>query len=202
MTDMKALARTCLPALLALGVATAGVTTAGAQSSDAAPKAQSGASAEQKAAMQAQMRVRQLQKQISQLQNKALEQNPELQSQRDELKSLVQEKMKEQGVDPEASGKRLQAIREQVQGGNVSKEKQKSLAEEFRSKRGELMKARRSAMQSEAVRTERKAFREDLMAAMKKIDPNADKLVANFRQAISEMRQSRQRGGGMSGGGG
>jgi len=217
MTIASIIGRVGASAALVLGLSAGSIAVAqekndkGSEAQSQQEKADNGGGARQQQApgrsqemVELQQRVQKLQKEVQELQQKALDNNPELKQQRDDLQALVESKMQAEGVDAEAEQERMKEIRGKMQGGDVSKQQQQELAKEYREKRSTIMKARQSAMQDEEVQKAQKQLREDLQAAMKEQDPEADQLIADYRVAMKELRQkarqSRAQQGGAGGG--
>lgn len=203
MTIASLIQRGAMSALLVGGLAGASVAPAQDNGGSGSAGAESQAQNTQQELRQLQQRVRKLQKQIREIQQKTLENNPELGDQRDEFRDLVESKMSEEGVDAEADRKRMKEIREKMRGGDVSKEERQKLQEEMQTKRRAMMQARRSAMQDKEVQKKREQLRSDLQSAMKKEDPEAEKLIEEYKQSTKKLReQARSAAPGRGQGGG
>lgn len=139
--------------------------------------------------MQTQRKLQSLQKEIGQLRQTALEENPELAAQRDELRDLIISTMQDNGHSPEEDQARMREIQGKLQSGEVEQAEKQQLVQEMRQKQQSLMRGQRQAFQNEEVQAKAKQFEQDLVAAMKELDPEAEALIQELNQTQQRMRQ-------------
>jgi len=178
--------------LLALAVASAGISGPVVAEQSQGDGGQSAAQSGQQLPVQKLQKQRQAIQQLSQklfkIQQATLEANPELKQQRDDLMSLVDTKMKEAGHEPQAKRDKIKGLQQQLQGGDLSQEKAQSLNEELRKAKGSLRKAQQQAMQDQEVQQQRQALSQSLVSAMKEQNPKAEQLLADLQQARKQYR--------------
>lgn len=186
------------------GIAMAMLTGAAIGQQQAAPGGQAGELMQQ--VQQKQAEIQKLNQQLAEIRQATIEANPELADQRDQLLASVDEKMAEAGHDPEASRKKIQDLQEQLQGGELSAEKNQSVSKELRQEQTAMQQAQSQAMQDEAIRTEIQSLNEDLMAAMREQNPRTDELISQLQtaqqeyQALMQRAMQQQQGGPQQGG--
>lgn len=159
-----------------------------------APEAQTqnqGPSAGQgrQALAQTQRKLQNLQRELGKLQQKALKDNPDLAKQRQALQDLVVSTMKDKGHTPEKDMQRMQEIRSKLQSKDVEKGQKQKLVQEMRDHQRSLIQARRDAFQDKKVQQKSSEFRDNLIAAMKKSDPDAESLIKEYNQTRQQLQQ-------------
>ncbi len=187
--------RSGLLAVLLAGVMTAAAPAMAQQEGSAGNGGGAEAAKEQSSGKPANARaeMRKLQKRLGDIRDQALENNPELKEQRQSLKDAVNARMAEEGVDPETDVARLREIAKKLRSGKVEGEEQKTLTKEYREKRQTLLTARRKALGDEKIQKQRKAFEDDLRAAMIEQEPETKALIAEYRKQRTQMRQKMQK---------
>ncbi|WP_435099823.1 hypothetical protein [Arhodomonas sp. AD133] len=187
--------RSGLLAVLLAGVMTAAAPAMAQQEGNAGNGGGADAAKAQSSAQPANPRaeLRELQKQLGEIRDQALENNPELKEQRQSLKDAVNARMADEGVDPETDVERLRELAEKLRSGEVKGEEQKTLTKEYREKRQALLTARRKALGDEEIQKQRKAFEDDLRAAMIEQNPETEALISKYRKQRTQMRQKMQK---------
>ncbi|MCS4503200.1 hypothetical protein KBTX_01044 [wastewater metagenome] len=154
-----------------------------------------GQAAQQKAAQQggklveSRLKVRKLSQKLSKIRQSAIKNNPDLAKQRDALRQSVNDSIRSSGVDPKKDVARLREIAKKLRAGDVKGEEQKALTKEYRKKREALLEARRKALSNEDIQASQKKFRDELLAAMKKEDPNTEDLIKQYNAAQRDLRK-------------
>ncbi|MDZ7645448.1 MAG: hypothetical protein U5K76_15285 [Woeseiaceae bacterium] len=147
--------------------------------------------------------IQQLGTELKSIQEATMEANPELAAQREELVTLVDTKLVEAGHDPAASRDKIEDLQGQLQGGELSQDKQQAVSQELRSEVNTLQQAQNQVMQDEEVRSKQQSLNDDLLKAMEEQNPKTEELIADLRQAQQQYQQlanraRQQRSGGMS----
>lgn len=156
------------------------------------PPSGSGAAASSSTELaKARQKARNLQKKIRDLQSKALENNPELRKRQEQLKKQVQKKMAGNGFSPDQR-QRLKSLKANLGNQGSGKAPNRKRMKEFQKLMKARSQARQQAMQDPAIQKARKAFREDLMAAMKEHNPKTPQLVSKLRKHAREFRRLRR----------
>lgn len=164
-----------------------------AESGSEAEQKQSSGAADRKAIMQTQRKMQNLQRELGKVQQKALEENPELAEKQEALQDLVISTMQDNGHTPEKDMERMKEIREKMQSGDVEKAEKQKMAQEMRKHQQSLVQARQEAFQDEEVQKKTSEFREELMAAMKETDPEAESLIEEYNKTRQKMQQDMQK---------
>lgn len=146
-----------------------------------------------------QMELQQIQQRLAEVQQQALEDNPGLEAQRDELEELVIRKMEEAGYDPDSSMETLENVQGQIQDESLSDEERQQMLQEAQQAQQDLQEAQQVAMQDDEVVEAQQAFQDDLMNAMRDIEPDTDEMIEDFQRIQEEMQGGM--GGGQGGGG-
>lgn len=141
-----------------------------------------------------QMELQQIQQRLAEVQQEALEENAGLQAQREELEELVISKMEEAGYDPDASMETLENVQGQIQDESLSDEERQQMLQDAQQAQQDLQEAQQAAMQDDEVIEAQQAFQDDLMEAMREIEPDTDEMIEDFQRLQQEMQ-----GGGMGG---
>lgn len=173
-------------ALLALALAGP---VAGAQQEQQAPAAGTGDTAPAEDAFAARLRVSELEQQLEGIRNRALESSPALQEQQQALQQKVNLRMKERGVDPQADLERLREIATQLRSQSLAEAEQQELVDEYRQKRQRLLEARNAVLGDGEIRQARKQFSQELLVAMKKVEPDVEQIIRRYNEAQAEFRR-------------
>ncbi|MBA1145590.1 hypothetical protein H0Z60_00820 [Ectothiorhodospiraceae bacterium WFHF3C12] len=139
--------------------------------------------------MQTQRKLQNLQKELGQLRQQALEENPELAEERENLRDLLISTMQDNGHSPEKDQARMKEIQSKLQSGDVEQGEKQQLVQEMRKHQRSLVQGQREAFQSKEVQEKAKQFEENLVAAMKETDPEAESLIQEFNQTQQQMQQ-------------
>lgn len=141
-----------------------------------------------------------LNQQLTELRDRAIEANPELAQQRDALQSSLETGMKDAGYDMTEGRARIEELQGQMQGGELTPAEQQEKNQALRSELGEMRAAQGEAMEDAEFKKRREALNEDMIAAMKEVDPQAETLIRDLQVAQREYQQlaqqaMQQRGG-------
>jgi len=157
----------------------------GPQTEQQAPSAANG----RQALAQTQRKLQNLQRELGKLQQKTLKKHPELAKQRKDLQDLVVSTMKDKGHTPEKDMQRMQEIRKKLQSKDAEKGEKQKLVKEMRDHQRSLIQARRDAFQDKKVQQKSGEFRDNLIAAMKDTDPDAESLIKEYNQTRQQLQQ-------------
>lgn len=172
-----------------LGLALAGPTVAAAQQDQQSPAAPNGETAPAEDVFAARLRVSELQQQLEGIRNRALESSPSLQEQQQALQQKVNERMEARGVDPQADLERLREIATQLRNESLAEAEQQELADEYRQKRQRLLEARNAVLGDEEIRQAREQFGQELLVAMKEVEPDVEQVIRRYNEAQAEFRR-------------
>lgn len=141
-----------------------------------------------------------LNQQLTELRDRAIEANPELAQQRDALQSSLETGMKDAGYDMTEGRARIEELQGQMQSGELTPAEQQEKNQALRSELGEMRAAQGEAMEDAEFKKHREALNEDMIAAMKEVDPQAETLIRDLQVAQREYQQlaqqaMQQRGG-------
>ncbi len=134
-----------------------------------------------------QARLQQIQQHLSMVQQTAIEESPDLQAENEELDELVEEKIADQGHDPEAMIQTLSSLQEQYQSEDLTEQDRQQILQEFQGVQQQLQLAQEIAMQDSQVVAAQEVFRENLLEAMREHEPATDDLIEEFEQVQQEM---------------
>jgi predicted Zn-dependent protease len=134
-----------------------------------------------------QARLQQIQQHLSMVQQTAIEESPDLQAENEELDELVEEKIADQGHDPEAMIQTLSSLQEQYQSEDLTEQDRQQILQEFQGVQQQLQLAQEIAMQDSQVVAAQEVFRENLLEAMREHEPATDDLIEEFEQIQQEM---------------
>lgn len=175
-----------LPFAALLALALAGPTTVLAQQEQ--PPTPSGEAAPAEDALAARQRVSELRQRLEDIRNRALESSPSLQQQQQTLQQKVNESMQARGVDPEADLERLREIATQLRNPNLAEAEQQQLTDEYRQTRQRLLEVRDAVLEDEEMRQARERFGQELMAAMKEVEPDVEQIIRRYNEARADFR--------------
>jgi len=141
-----------------------------------------------------------LNQQLTELRDKAIESNPELAAQRDALQSSLETGMNDAGYDMAEGRARIEELQGQMQSGELSAEEQQEKGQALRSEVADMREAQGEAMENAEFKKRRQALNENMIAAMKEVDPQAEALIQDLQVAQREYQQlaqqaMQQRGG-------
>lgn len=131
-------------------------------------------------AMQMEQRFMQLRAELAQTQQEAMKKTPDLLKQEKHFRTLLVATMKRQGSDPQPKIDALNKLGKQIEDKNTANAKRQSLIAEARKTQVELIKAESKAVKDPKVAAARKKLSEDTVAAMRKINPKTDAMIAEL----------------------
>ena len=147
----------------------------------------------------AQSRMRELQQKLETVQQKAVNGDSDLQKQRQDLQNLLVETMKKQGFDPMESMNRMKQLRQKMEGKDLSAQDKRVVATKYQAEQRQFMEARKKALSDEKVDKARESYKDNLLAAMKKVEPKTDDMLKELAQVEAKLRAMyRQHQGGNS----
>ena len=124
--------------------------------------------------------LRELQETLSEIRQTAMADHPELQRQQDALQTQVMSRMRDAGVEPRKSIRRLQDITRELRSGEAAEEDQAALMQEYQETRESVLAARREALDDDGVRDAQEALQSDLVDAMTEQDPTVPEMIERF----------------------
>ena len=135
-----------------------------------------------------------LQQRLVQAQQKAVESNPALQDQMDAIEDLVTEKMRAAGYDTGSLMETLLAAQAMMQEPGISDAQRREilLSQEVQEAQGTLQEAQQTVAQDPEVQAARKALEDDLIAAMRKVEPQADQMIERLQQIQAQIQGGRR----------
>lgn len=143
---------------------------------------------------EARNRMREAQEELERIRDQALASRPELREQQADLQQRITDRLRAEGVDPEADIQRLQEIADEIRSGEIDDQRQQELVAEYQQKRTALLEARRAALQDQAIQEDTEEFRSALLTAMREEDDSVDELISDLTEAQQTLRQEMQRG--------
>ena len=134
----------------------------------------------------------QLQQRLQKAQQQAMENDPALQEKTDAMEDMVTEKMREAGYDPGAIMESLLAAQGQLQDESLSDAQRREVLEsrEVREAQQQLQEAQQAVMQDPEVAEAQRSLEADMMDAMRKEEPETDRMIERMR----EIQREAQRG--------
>jgi hypothetical protein len=135
----------------------------------------------------------QLQQRLARAQQKAIENNPALQDKADEMEDLVTGKMRAAGYDPGGIMETLLAAQGKLQDERLTDAERRAVLEssEVREAQQQLQQAQEVVMKDPEVIQAQKALEEDMMAAIRREEPETDRII----ERLEEIQREAQRGG-------
>lgn len=176
--------RTLLYPLCAAILALSGPAMAQAAQTAAAPQQASAAEVHK-----LQAEAQKLAMKLGAIEHKTIAGSKALQAQRQHFSEHMVKVMKTLGYDPEGDSKRLAGIKEKVLSGKLKVDEREAQIKQFRSIRQHLMQGQVAAMQDKALMKEGKALNTATMQAMKKQDPQTEKLIKRFNAISAKLRK-------------
>ncbi len=137
--------------------------------------------------------LRDLQQSLTQLREQAMAENPALERRQQAFQDQVLSRMRDEGVEPRKSIRRLQDISRQLQAGEVAESERRGLMTEYQEMRSEVMAARRVAMQDQKIIDAEASLRSEMLAAMREQDADAPAMIERFENLRRELAESRGR---------
>jgi len=137
--------------------------------------------------------LRELQETLSEIRQTAMADHPELQRQQDALQTQVMSRMRDAGVEPRKSIRRLQDITRELRSGEAAEEDQAALMQEYQETREAVLTARREALDDDGVREAQKALQSDLVDAMSEQEAAVPEMIERFEALREEVTRSQSR---------
>ena len=147
---------------------------------------------QQKTPQALQQEAQQISGQLGEIARKAIAGDKNLQAEGQHYSEHLIKAMETIGYDPKADGKKMAAIQKELSGGNLSQEDRTAKIKEFQGLRMRMMQAQMAVMQDKELLKERQKLNQDTMAAMKKLDPNTEKLMQRLNTIGKELRRMAQ----------
>lgn len=133
----------------------------------------------------------QLQQRLQQAQQRAMQNNPALQEQADAMEDMVTDKMRDAGYDPGAIMETLLAAQGKLQDERLSDAERREILEsrEVREAQEQLQEAQQAVMQDPEVVEVQRALEEDIMAAIRREEPETDRIIERLQEIQREAQQ-------------
>lgn len=129
---------------------------------------------------------------LNNIQKAALKAHPELQKQQGAFVDLLTKTMKKNGYDANKKIAELKSLRSRLQDQKTPQDEKRKLAGQFQVKVIELNKARGKAMQDTKVQKAQHSLQNAVITAMRKQDPDTDKLIATVESKQKELLKIRR----------
>ena len=130
-------------------------------------------------AMQDEMQT--LANRLTEIRQQAFEQNPQIITEQQAWQSLVMETMGAGGVDVEAAMTRVNGMQAQLQSGELAEDQQQAMLLALQQESQVLQEAHQNAIQSEPVVAASAKLEENILTAMKAVDPATEQLLDDLR---------------------
>jgi uncharacterized protein (UPF0218 family) len=129
---------------------------------------------------------------LSKIQKAAFKAHPELLKQQKSFGDLLSKTMKKNGYDSRKEIAELKSLRSRLQDKKTPQAKKQKLAHQFQAKVIKLNKARGKALQDKKVRKAQQSLQNAVISAMRKQDPDTNKLIAMLQSKQQELLKIRQ----------
>lgn len=125
---------------------------------------------------------------LQQIQLQAVAATPSLNDRQEGFQSLLFSTMQEQGFDAATAFAQMNALQMRMQDANATAEQKQAMAAEFQRRSQAFQSAQAQAMQSSEVQAAQQQLESELKAAMMRIDPATEQLIAQMeaKQAAFE----------------
>jgi hypothetical protein len=133
--------------------------------------------------------------QLSQIEAKAVKTDPGLVKKREAFRQQLIGVMKKNGDDPQPMIASLKSLGQQLQDTKLPASKRKEALAKAQQTQMALLAAERKAMQDPKLQASRKDLNDSTLAAMRKIDPNTDKLMGQLRSIEQQVMKARSGSG-------
>jgi len=133
--------------------------------------------------------------QLSQIEAKAVKTDPGLVKKREAFRQQLIGVMKKNGDDPQPMIASLKSLGQQLQDTKLPTSKRKEALAKAQQTQMALLAAERKAMQDPKLQASRKDLNDSTLAAMRKIDPNTDKLMGELRSIEQQVMKARSGSG-------
>jgi len=132
-----------------------------------------------------------IQKRLTQAQQQAFQNNPSLQEQMDEMEDLFTEKMRDAGYDPGALMETLLAAQGKLQEPGLSDAQRREVIQsrEVVEAQRKWQEAQQAVSKDADVIAAQESFEENVMAAMRKEEPQTDSLIKRLEEIQRELQQ-------------
>jgi cellobiose-specific phosphotransferase system component IIA len=134
----------------------------------------------------------QAQKKLTDIQRATLKANPDLQHKQEAFSDMLLKEMDKQGHHSKKEVAELKAMAIKLRDKNTPDAERQTLATTFRKKVEAFQAAQRKALESPTMQKARKDLGEAIFTAMKKHDPNTEKLVAQIKQNQADLMRIQQ----------
>lgn len=141
-------------------------------------------------AMKIEQRYMQLRGKLARTQQEAMKKNPHLVRDQKHFRKLLMDTMKRQGTDPKPQIAELNKLGKQIQNKHTSKAKRQNLIAKARKIQSTLMKAESKAARDPKVAAARKKLSQETIAAMRKINPKTDSMIAEMKAISKRMNNA------------
>lgn len=195
----RVIRRSALTLGIVLGLITTGAyaTDAPAAPSQSAQPAMPALSPEQMALMKDFQQTRQeteaLEKKLQVIEAEAYKQNPKLGKQRDGLRDAIKAAMSDKNFDAQAKYDELKDLVTKIQGMKANDPDRMKEIEKFRSGQQEFEQRQAKAFQEPAIQKESEQLRNDVRAAMIKVDPKAKRMFSDLDAKEKHMRDLQEK---------
>jgi len=139
-----------------------------------------------------QAEVQALQQALIEIQNVAVNNAPELQRQANRLQSLVRVTMEEAGFDLDGMVARFGELQAEFDAPGLSDQRRSAILAEAREIQADLQQGQQLAMQDAQVLQAQQRYESELIAAMRRENPETDAMLDRFDELRSELEQSFQ----------
>jgi len=138
------------------------------------------------ATAEAQAQARELRARIATVEKAALKKNPALEARRRELEGLIRDGLRKRGHEPGALEKSVAELRAQL-AKKPAREERDKLLEKVREQARAWNAAERQVLADPKVQKLHLELKRDLLAAMKKEDPNIEGLIQKYLQSEAQL---------------
>lgn len=140
----------------------------------------------------AQAKMQKLQQQLTQIQQAAVKENPDLLQQEEAFRKLLMTTFKEGGHTPEKDYQELQALQDKIQNAETPEAEREKLFKELQQKNAEFQKMQREVMQDKDITKAQDELNTNILNAMKKQNPDTEKLLSELQETQQKLVQIRQ----------
>ncbi|MCG3863304.1 MULTISPECIES: hypothetical protein [unclassified Photobacterium] len=133
-------------------------------------------------------RIGMIQQELAGIRHQTLQSHPELVKELKAYETAFNNKVKAKGYNPEKLIKRAQEIQLEARKEGLSNAKRTELVKEFTNIRMELAKQQKSILSDPAISKQDKQVQKDVLTAMKKQDPKAEKLLTELDSLVKQFK--------------
>ncbi len=139
-------------------------------------------------------RYKSLQEELAQIQQEAMDDNEELKQEQQDLQSMIRENMESNMAAEDVDVERLQELQAKLQGQGqeLAQDEKQSLEQEYKEQVNAYQRARAKTARNKDVQQKQESFREDMLAAMKKVDPETEKIIQELQGIQHQMQYIKQ----------